>query len=175
MAKPRLPWRVFLPRAIAGAAIVFGLITALTQAFSLGLDPQVRTSTGRRLFVVNHLVREPAVGDFVAFRADARVAPFFQEGTLFIKRVVGQAGDGVRLQGHTVLVRESPIGELNPRIEGKILERQHDQYRVRYSENLTRIPDGQLFVANDSPDSFDSRYFGPIPAEQVVGIAYAVF
>lgn len=175
MKAPRIPWKVFLPRACAAALVVFGITTALTHAFSLGLDPQTETSTGRRLFVINHLDNVPQLGGYVAFRSDERVAPFFKPGTIFVKKVVGMAGDGVALHGREVRVAGFSIGDLNPRIERKIHDLQGDRFRVTYSAAPVRIPAGHIFVANESVNSFDSRYFGPLPMDQIVGVAYAAF
>jgi len=38
-----------------------------------------------------------------------------------------------------------------------------------------KVPDGALFVVGDSPDSYDSRYFGFLRKEDVIKIAHPVF
>jgi signal peptidase I len=38
------------------------------------------------------------------------------------------------------------------------------------------VPEGTVFVAGDnSPMSFDSRFFGAIPLEDVIGRAYKIY
>jgi signal peptidase I len=80
----------------------------------------------------------------------------------FIKRVIAVEGDTVRIAGNQVLVNGEPIDEpyLPPGT-------------VTPDERAVRVGPGELFVMGDNREhSQDSRVFGPIPVEEVVGRAF---
>ncbi len=81
--------------------------------------------------------------------------------TPFIKRVIGEPGDTVAIQGGEVFINGISIDE--PYIDG-----------VETSgEDSWTVPDDRIFVMGDNrPDSSDSRSFGPICVGEVVGRAW---
>lgn len=102
---------------------------------------------------------EPIRGDVVVFKSPE------DEEVDFIKRIIGIPGDKVKIQSGEVYVNGKRLMEdyiqhpSNP-IEGGFLV---DGQEVS-------IPDGQLFVMGDNrPRSSDSRAFGPIPIQSIIG------
>jgi signal peptidase I len=96
----------------------------------------------------------PQRGDIVAFRqSDARV---------FIKRVVGIAGDRIRIERGAVFVNGFALNE---------------PY-VRYPDNRSFsdaiVPPGYVYVLGDNrADSEDSRFFGAVSDNRLIGRAIA--
>ncbi len=80
------------------------------------------------------------------------------------KRVLGLPGDAIEVRSGTVVIAGRPVAKLH----GTMME----ESRLR-SIRPGPIPLGFLFVAGDSPRSFDSRYreFGLVPATAVIGEA----
>ena len=129
----------------------------------------------------------PQRGDVVVFRS-----PAMEPDRIWIKRVVGVAGDQIVIRGNrievngTVLERElaTPSGSTS---DGDVYyESQNDRrYRViisgdspvateqdeaNTSETRYDVPEDSLFVLGDNRGrSRDSRSFGPIPVNDVVG------
>lgn len=105
--------------------------------------------------------RAPKRGDVVIFKSPRN------KEIDYIKRVIGIAGDTVKLEDNTFFVNSSPIAEPYLRDDvivfgGSFLD-EGDEIVV---------PEGQLFVVGDNrPHSADSREFGSIPIEDVIGVA----
>ncbi|MFP7168765.1 signal peptidase I [Terribacillus sp. 7520-G] len=95
----------------------------------------------------------------------------------YVKRVIGMPGDTLEVRNDRLFVN----GEYRPE---HYLEAYKDDIdgRLTYDFTLedvtgqTTVPDGMLFVMGDNRrDSLDSRAFGFIPIEQVVGKVDAQF
>lgn len=76
----------------------------------------------------------------------------------YVKRIIGLPGD-------TVVCQEDQLY-----INGELIEEPYlEDYEVTGDFNVS-VPDGKLFVLGDNrEDSWDSRHFGFIDMEQVVG------
>jgi conjugal transfer pilin signal peptidase TrbI len=107
-------------------------------------------------------------GDLIVFRFEGGEIGPYLKGQWFFKRVAGVPGDTVRVEGQNVFVNATPVGFAKPRTHtGEPLE----------PIAPGPIPPGRYYVQGTHPDSFDSRYRvnGLIRAEQIVGVAHAVF
>jgi signal peptidase I len=105
-----------------------------------------------------------ARGEVVVFRAPERWAA---ESTPFIKRVIGVGGDTVEITPEgQVIVNDVPLDEpyLFTDADG------NPEPTDISGQDRWVVPDGELFVMGDHRRrSADSRTFGPIPIESVVG------
>jgi signal peptidase I len=99
-------------------------------------------------------LQPPQRGDIVAFRqADARV---------FIKRVVGISGDHIRIERGSVFVN------------GTALREPYVLYADTRSFSDTLVPKASVYVLGDNrADSEDSRRFGAVPEDRLIGRAIA--
>lgn len=118
----------------------------------------------------------PKRGDIIVF-TETGLAQFGQQNTKqLIKRVIGLPGDHLVLKNgyYTIYNATHPHG-FDPDktlAYGKATSIPYTSGNI----NITLGPD-QLFVSGDNrPDSLDSRYFGPINANQIIGqLAFRVF
>lgn len=180
--------------------VVFALLLAfLIQLFlvktyripSGSMEPTL--AIGQRVLVNRIGMRfgEPKVGDIVVFHppkgADARpvgICGTTQEGVgtarpcsvatpgssdqTFIKRVVAVGGDRVAIRdGHVVLngrlQRESFIRDCGP------------ESACSFPTTVT-VPDGSFYMLGDNRgESDDSRFWGPVKKDQLIGTAFATY
>lgn len=112
-------------------------------------------------------------GDVVVFDRVTSNGQQVQHDDL-IKRVIGLSGDTVEIRDCIVYVNNQALQEpyLNPNdLAQTSLD---DRCRVPVLAAQT-VPDSKIFVMGDNrPQSFDSRMFGPISEDLVVGRAFVV-
>ncbi len=103
-------------------------------------------------------------GDIVAFRY-----PKDPELT-FLKRVIALGGDRVEIRRDVVYLNGQPLTE--PYVEHTRTK------KPPYRENMRAlvVPRGEMFVLGDNrDDSEDSRYFGPVPLDRVLGEPVCIY
>lgn len=166
--RPLTPRRraAFAAVAVVGAALALAGEWA-TRDWYLGLPSQAQSCLPYRVFLVSRRDRAVGRGDYVGFLADGRVQPFFAPGQLMVKQVVGVEGDRVTVSGGEVLVNGVPRGTL-------VLAATLGQPPARFGRD-ERVPPGAYWVMGTAPNSFDSRYWGYLGREQVVGRAYPLW
>jgi signal peptidase I len=109
-----------------------------------------------------YLFRGPERGDVVVFRAPDQ-APNTPERD-FIKRVVGLPGETVEVRDCTVFINGSPL------VEDYINEPPTGTFGPEM------VPEGHLFVLGDNRNnSSDSRSFGMLPKENIIGQAFLTY
>ncbi|CAN5724072.1 signal peptidase I [soil metagenome] len=131
--------------------------------------------TGDRLFVPKYetwlhragLLGEYQRGDIIIFR-EVEDSPCRRGRRDFlVKRVIGRAGDTVRLDNGQVFVNGAQLEQSFLTDKGGALSSS--------SLNEVTVPPGHYFVLGDNrPNSCDSRVYGFVPAENIAGRATAV-
>jgi signal peptidase I len=190
-----------LPRLILdyGLTLVAALVIALAlQAFVVKpyLIPSESMATtlsiGQRVLVdrVSYHLHDVQRGDVIVFRRPplaerlaAGSADDSQNGEVLIKRVIGLPGDTLSLLSGHVLVDGVPLDE--PYVRSVAGLPAPTEPGVAFSESgaggwsLAKpytVPAGTYFVMGDNrQDSFDSRYWGTVPKENVIGHAFFTY
>jgi len=104
----------------------------------------------------------------------------------YIKRIVGLPGDRIRIQGHEVFVNSVSLvkGEVNQTDNITVFSEKSGnvEYQVQYTRGFNSpfeeiiVPNGEVFVLGDNrSNSKDSRHFGTVPLQDVVGKASQVW
>jgi signal peptidase I len=120
---------------------------------------------------------EPARGDVVVF-----FEPVHEQR--YVKRVIGRPGDVIELRDNRLIVNGHAIEyETRSRENGRVLVdedldgRTHAVALMPGTVSLSdygpiTVPEGQYFLMGDNRDqSFDSRYFGFVDRDRIVGRA----
>lgn len=148
-------------------AIVFFVFGALMNRYVLSsvnvngasMEPTLQQSD--RL-ILNKLGK-PDVGDIVVFPEPG--IPDGDEPSLFIKRVIGVAGDDVKIENGRLYVNDQEVLESYTPYSGPDFNLPRDD-----EGSTVVVPEGHLFVLGDNRDhSLDSRVFGFLPEEAVMG------
>jgi signal peptidase I len=151
-------------------AVVIGALTAallikvfLFQAFFIPSESMVPTlEVGDRVLVnkLAYSIGDVERGDIIVFdKPDSLPDTGIDE---FIKRVVGVAGDTLVSRDGVVFVNGEPLDE-SYLPEGTPTDG---------LDEIT-IPEGYVFVMGDNrTNSQDSRVFGPVPVDDIVGEAF---
>lgn len=114
------------------------------------------------------------IGDLVAVMPPAPLAAFMvARGYIgadvpLLKQVAGLPGQRVCRTGATVTVDDVVLGEALPRDR---LGRDLPDW-----QGCRLLQDGEIFLMNrEVRDSLDGRYFGPLPADAVIGMARPIW
>lgn len=113
-------------------------------------------------FVYKVVFGKPKLGDVIVFRAPPN------KQVDYVKRVIGMPGDMIEIKNGNVYLNEKILNEieyLNPNIKtygGSFLK-----------ENVpATVPENSYFVMGDNrPESSDSRDWGFVPIDHIVGIS----
>ena len=151
-------------RSLASLVLQLAILGVLIAAFFIrfwqvsGSSMSPHVSSGE-FVIINTLAYRftaPARGDIVTFRHDG-VTP-----ELYIKRVIGLAGDRIRIDHGVVYVNRRRLSE------------PYVQFADNRSEPETIVPLGDVYVLGDNRAvSEDSRVFGPVPQDTLTGKAIA--
>ena len=157
-----LEWAVVL----VGAVLVALLLRAsLFQAFYIPSESMEATlSINDRVLVnkVSYRLHDINRGDIVVF-----ARPDDQQGDIrdLIKRVIALPGETVEAKDNELYINGQ-----------RLIEPYLDEGVVTTNFGPTVIPEGQIFVMGDNrTESYDSRLFGPIEEDRVVGRAFVLF
>lgn len=161
---------VWLGAILLVVVLAVGLrLAGLIRAFSVpteGMSPTVSVGDHVMMEGFTFLFRQPRRGDVVVFRTDG-VAGRPPE-TLYLKRIAGEPGDRVRLEGGELYINERHVIMSNAAGEIRYLLPRGVGSSAEYT-NIT-VPIGHYFVLGDnSSRSMDSRFWGGIPRECILG------
>ena len=112
---------------------------------------------------------QPAHGRLIAFWAPPAAFPSAADRMGYLRRVpilkevVAMAGDQVCTRGAVLTVNGRPLAS--------VLQRDPRGQTLPQWRGCRRLADGEYFVFSGRiPNSFDSRYYGPVPSGAVLGV-----
>ena len=146
----------------AALLVAFVVKTFLIQAFFIPSPSMVPTLEVHDRVLVNKLsykLHEVNRGDVVVFERPPNDTGAIKD---LIKRVVAVEGDTVESRGDTLYVNDQPVREPYVRTSS-----------IGTAVTKRTIPPNQVFVMGDNrANSSDSRVFGPIDEDRIVGRAF---
>lgn len=167
---PPRGWPHFFVVSSLIIAAMVGSFYLFSLRFSIGVDPQTNTSNiGYRVFLIDHTNRELIRGKHYAF-ASPDLTPFYVEGTQFVKQLAAFPGDSIRVEisGQIYINGEPTIFKGLHHATAKLGMREEDFCKEG------SLKEDQYWMLGDNELSFDSRYWGAISADQILGRAYAI-
>ena len=155
-------WLVELGETVLPAIVIAVLINLFlaqaTRVYGSSMEPNLHTDQRLVVEKVSYRLHGPRRGDVVVIRMPERGPE------LLIKRIIGLPGETIEVRDGIVYVSGEPLDE---------------EYLVRKTTGTygpTTVPEGQVFVMGDNRGaSNDSRIFGPVPLDRVVGRAWVSY
>jgi len=148
---------------LAGAGALSAPLAQSHDAFLLNATPSEPVGLYRRLEAA------PARGRLVAFRAPPAAFPYadaklgYLRRVTLLKAVAGVAGDEVCTRTGRLVI--------NGRDRAPIAAADEAGRALPHWSGCRALSAGEVFVYSARvPNSFDSRYFGPVPAASIVGV-----
>lgn len=174
-------------------AVVFFLVSGNFKSYSIRSNAMLPTlSKGDVIIIYKIDPDEVDRGDIVIFKYPEKPS------IVFVKRVIGVPGDTVEVKNDVISINGKPLHRekvgmfaLNrarhPVYKECIIRELYDNKELCYRtleifENEgkdygpVKVPSGYLFVLGDNRDnSRDSRFWGFVPAENILGKAFFVY
>jgi len=152
-------WLLELGETILPAIVIAVLINLFlaqaTRVYGHSMEPSLHTEQRLVVEKLSYRLHGPHRQDVVVLRMPERGPE------LLIKRVIA-------LPGETIEIRDG-----NVYIDGVVLQEPYLSHETRGTYGPTTIPEGHIFVMGDNRGaSNDSRVFGPVPLDRVVGRAW---
>lgn len=150
--------------ALVAVVIVLPIRLFIAQPFIVSGVSMVPTFEDGQYLIVDEATyhfSEPKRGDVIVFRYPKDPSQFF------IKRVIGLPGEVVKISGNTITITKA---------DGTTTVDVNDSYVVNRgngNDATYTVPEDDYFVMGDNrPDSSDSREWGFLPRENIVGRAF---
>lgn len=142
--------------------VVYLFILQPNQIKGASMDPTFFNGEYILTSKITYKFRPMKRGDVIVFKS-------LQNPNIdYIKRIIGLPGDTVTVKGGEVYVNGSMLNEDFLPVKTNVW----DTGFIKENTPAT-IPEGYLFVLGDNrPRSSDSREFGPIPIENVIGTVF---
>lgn len=156
-------------------ALVILLRCTVVTAFYIPSPSMLDTlKINDRVFVFRlaYLFSEPKIGDIVVFKVPEEIPDYQPDKPIWIKRVVGVAGDRVAIVDDHLVVNGKVVSDPPFFRKNRYISRLQNQ--TVYQETV--VPEGNVLVFGDnSNNSYDSRYWGPVPENRIIGKAFVRF
>jgi signal peptidase I len=167
-------WILVIVIAVVVATV---LRTYVVQQFYIAGPSMETTLFGDDRVLVNKLAYrfgDPERGDVVVFDRITTNGDTIHHDDL-IKRVIGLPGESIEIRDCVVFVNGTALVE--PWLDAALTDLTEDAATRCGTPDIppTTVGDGQVYLVGDNrPLSFDSRMFGPVNADVIVGKAVVV-
>lgn len=135
-----------------------------------GFANQASSCLYAEFFIIDKEVDEVQRGELAMFKF-VKDAVVLAPGDRLIKIVAGVPGDTITFNENELFVNGNRFYKAKSmQVNLKTLGHTIDDYQTKYT-----LKDNEYFMVGETPDSFDSRYWGPITQSQIEGEAYAIY
>ncbi|MDR0275557.1 MAG: conjugative transfer signal peptidase TraF [Burkholderiaceae bacterium] len=156
--------------------ILLGMYAGVGSLHAMGLRINLSSSEPLGLYWMHpYQGNTLAKGDLIEFCPAIRQQdfPFTLRGACpggvmpFLKEVIGVPGDLVQVTDQGVSVNGQAIADSQPKDHSEVTQKPLPHWRGQ-----TTLRAGQYWVygSGDTKNSFDSRYYGPITAPQIISL-----
>lgn len=157
--------RLFLAKAATVGIIAAACVTLAASRYRIGIDSQEKGCLDESVFIIDAWNKSPRRNELFAFRAHS-LEPLISDGRTLVKRAAAMPGDSVAVNEGGVYVNGSQVSSKPDAARFGL------QDGAFYSD-IDSIKG--YFALGNNQDSLDSRYFGEVEEEDIVGTVVAAW
>jgi len=183
MSKPKSKLQEYIEAIILAILIAFFIRTFVIQAYKIpsgSMKPTLLIGDHILVTKFNYGVKLPLIRSTVIpvgapRRGDIVVFIYPEDRSKdFIKRLIGLPGDTIEVRDKKILVNGLPWSDAHGvNVDSLIIP---GSVQPRDNFGPVTVPEGSLFVMGDNHDeSYDSRFWGFVPMEEVLGKALIIY
>ena len=163
-------WKYYWLKAITILTVMVVAGIAFTSRYTIVGDPQeVRCIPGYTVYLVDRNDTTPIRDQLYVFHSkDLR--PFYEEGTQMLKYLRAIPGDVVEVRDNDQIFINGNASEWGLGLARDKLSKPSSDFHGK-----TTLAQNQYWFLGTSTESFDSRYWGAVKGESIVGRAYPLF
>lgn len=170
LIRKREPWLAFGIKAAALLTILIMAGMAFADRYAIVADPQlVKCIPGTTLYLVDKYDTQPVRdGLFMFYSKD--LDPIYEKGTKMLKYMRGVPGDRIEIRDNDQVFINNVASEWGLELAEEKLGRKASDFH-----GAMTLGSDQFWFMGTSVKSFDSRYWGAVNRNDIVGRAYAIF
>lgn len=151
---------------IVCAMVVLGSL--FMSRYAIGMDIQKgHRSIPHRLVLIDKADQTIERDGYVAFKAARMISPF-RDGMTVVKVASGMPGDTIKLSEKGLVINGVFRGIPLPSMTSK----EGETIYLQPFDGV--VPEGHIFATGTDPRSYDSRYWGFVEPERIIGDAVGI-
>lgn len=161
-------WRRFGFKAALVTVALWVAGAAFADRYRFGIDKQIeKCIPGYSVYIIDR--KDTALKKDAIYAFSARgLDPLYEDGTQMVKYLRGMPGDQVKVTPDEVLINGAVLGR--GLVHAETLNLTADSFTGEAT-----LKDGNFWFMGTSDLSFDSRYWGTVKNDQILGRAYPLF
>lgn len=167
--------KMVLILGLGAVAVFLGVFVrpAIAMHYGLSMDPQYQSCLPWSNFLVKYGPTKPLPGELVLFHDRKIDAISGGKPIEVVKMVAGVPGDRVKITRTSIWIA-GPQGPY--RYWGKRWLMPWVRYKHLHvlPPEIITVPKGQYLLMGTTPGSYDGRYWGLVPARNIIGSAWAL-
>lgn len=136
--------------------------------YTFGTNVAITSCLNARLLIIDTWDVDVQKGELAAFRMN-KENPFYPSGLKWVKKVAGTGGSRIQVFEDRV-VSDGQVIKLSMSYVLRKLGKTAGGF-----ERTVQIPEGQYFLMGETLTSYDSRFWGTVSQNEIIGQAYVVF
>lgn len=169
LIRKKQSWWLFFTKLITLSILAIGAVYVFFDRYSIGLDSQkVKCIPGISFYLIDKKDKTAERDKTYAFYAKG-LEPIFPDDTKMVKFVRGVPGDTIDITSSQVIFINGADHGFGFWLSDRLGKTPEDFV------GKGEIPDQRYWMMGTSDLSFDSRYWGTIHEDQIIGRAYPLF
>lgn len=164
-----------LRQSLANAKPVFALLFLIFTMFgyfatrySIAFNVAISDCLNSRLFLIDTWDKNIYENELIAFEMNVE-NPYYATGNVWVKKVAAHGPKTVNVTPDAVTTQQHSFALSTSYVLGKLNLTDKDL------QSHWELSEDQLFMIGETLTSLDSRFWGPISSDDMVGRAYAIF